>query len=365
MNEIDSLVQRGITALKAGNKTAAREFLEQALMQDIRNETAWLWLSGAVESDQERLECLEQVIAINPANTAAQKGISILRKSIGQITPSIATPPKVETPERIEATPPQTEIEPQLIPADTFPEESKTERKEISIEPPTQPIPREEEQSDRFERTDILDEPETDKLPEVEMRFSLSSENSPSETFSPARQAGFPRRAAGRKRTSVVTGILLGLVSLIVILSAACILSFALGWIQLPAELTAMLPFGLGAPSDRPPGYGVFLKNGAKFTEIEMSTGAPTVDKLYVSPTNTPEIVFWDQRITPESLLLVTSGNEKGLSTQEFNILPKGEYFYIVPKQPLIQGTYCFVFNKDNPSVSSGSWWCLKVNESE
>ena len=39
-----------------------------------------MWLSGAVETTQDKLMCLNKVLAINPANEAAQRGVAALQK---------------------------------------------------------------------------------------------------------------------------------------------------------------------------------------------------------------------------------------------------------------------------------------------
>jgi hypothetical protein len=79
----DQILARAIAAYKAGRKTEARQLLEQILQQDEANEAAWLWLSGAVETDAQRLACLEQVLAINPDNEVAQRGLAHLRAARG------------------------------------------------------------------------------------------------------------------------------------------------------------------------------------------------------------------------------------------------------------------------------------------
>ncbi len=73
------MLNRAIIAAKAGRKTEARQLLEAVLDADERNERAWLWLSGVVDSDEERVICLENVLSINPANQAARRGLAILR----------------------------------------------------------------------------------------------------------------------------------------------------------------------------------------------------------------------------------------------------------------------------------------------
>lgn len=73
------MLNKAIIAAKAGRKTEARHLLEAVLDADERNEQAWLWLSGAVDSNEERVICLENVLAINPDNQAARKGLAALR----------------------------------------------------------------------------------------------------------------------------------------------------------------------------------------------------------------------------------------------------------------------------------------------
>ncbi len=89
---MSELVQQGIAAVKAGNKAQARRLLGRAIQEDPRSEQAWLWLSAAVDDDQERLTCLDQVLAINPDNEMARRGAAALRQKIGQ--PAQVGPPE-------------------------------------------------------------------------------------------------------------------------------------------------------------------------------------------------------------------------------------------------------------------------------
>lgn len=91
----DDSTTRGIAALKAGDKLEARQLLRAAVARDPNDEAAWLWLSGAVESDAERAECLRHVVAINPGNTAAQRGLQALTRQ--NIPPQIRLKPIVRT----------------------------------------------------------------------------------------------------------------------------------------------------------------------------------------------------------------------------------------------------------------------------
>jgi hypothetical protein len=78
MSDVENLLNEGITALKAGQRTKARALLQEVVRQRPDDVTAWLWLSGAVEMDAERRQCLEKVLVIDPKNPHAQRGLEKL-----------------------------------------------------------------------------------------------------------------------------------------------------------------------------------------------------------------------------------------------------------------------------------------------
>jgi len=86
----DNSLQEAIAALKAGQRSRARNLLVELLRRDARNEEAWLWLSGAVDKDSDRLICLRQVLAINPDNARARQGVEQLLQR-GVTAPDLAT----------------------------------------------------------------------------------------------------------------------------------------------------------------------------------------------------------------------------------------------------------------------------------
>lgn len=75
------LLKQGMVAAKVGDKVKARRLLARVVHQDKYNETAWLWLAGVVESDDERRAYLEKVLEINPDNQLARKGIETLNSN--------------------------------------------------------------------------------------------------------------------------------------------------------------------------------------------------------------------------------------------------------------------------------------------
>lgn len=88
---VEAMVREGIAALKGGKKEEGRILLTKAVELDPYNEEGWLWLSGVVEGQDDQRTCLENVLAINPANDKARKGLDFL--SGKPIAPANPAPP--------------------------------------------------------------------------------------------------------------------------------------------------------------------------------------------------------------------------------------------------------------------------------
>ena len=131
----DDLLQQGIAALKAGHKAEARNLLTQVVEQDQYNEIAWLWLSGAVEADDDKRTCLENVLAINPNNTAAKRGLAMIQQQqVGQALQPVLTTLEPTTaqpqPSQPAAPPPSIEANhyPKNVPHTVWPPRSKRKK---------------------------------------------------------------------------------------------------------------------------------------------------------------------------------------------------------------------------------------------
>jgi peptide/nickel transport system permease protein len=74
----DSFLDRGMAAIRAGDRGSARRFLCQALREDPDSESAYLWLSAALGTSQAKAFCLRRVLEINPNNEAARSQLSRL-----------------------------------------------------------------------------------------------------------------------------------------------------------------------------------------------------------------------------------------------------------------------------------------------
>lgn len=91
MSTSNDLTRQGIAALKAGDTGAAARLLYQATEIEPNNQAAWLWLSGCVESDDDKRTCLERALAIDATSEAgrrAAKGLESLRRDALPLPPN-------------------------------------------------------------------------------------------------------------------------------------------------------------------------------------------------------------------------------------------------------------------------------------
>jgi hypothetical protein len=74
------IVEQGITALKQGDKKTAKQLLISAVKQNPNDANAWAWLYNSVDTDEQRIRCLREVIRINPANEKARAKLQQLEQ---------------------------------------------------------------------------------------------------------------------------------------------------------------------------------------------------------------------------------------------------------------------------------------------
>lgn len=128
-------LQPAITAIKAGDKATGKQLLIEIIRGNPKDEAAWLWMTQAVNTNQERLKCLQNVLKINPNNELAKKGLAtVQQKKISQ------PPPKVEAqPKPVDLLP---QPEPALIPSQSPAfnlAEHRAELQQAQV-PPTGPL---------------------------------------------------------------------------------------------------------------------------------------------------------------------------------------------------------------------------------
>jgi|MudIll2142460700_1097286.scaffolds.fasta_scaffold375455_1 Flp pilus assembly protein TadD len=82
MPDTTELLQKGIALAKAGRREEARNILLQVVEQDEQNESAWLWISGVVDTDDDKAIALENVLTLNPNNEWAKRGLQLMGRPL-------------------------------------------------------------------------------------------------------------------------------------------------------------------------------------------------------------------------------------------------------------------------------------------
>ena len=72
-------LQRAREYANKGKKFETREILRKIIQNDKRNEQAWLLFSQVAEKQEHEIQCLENVMKINPSNEQARLRLSLLR----------------------------------------------------------------------------------------------------------------------------------------------------------------------------------------------------------------------------------------------------------------------------------------------
>ena len=79
MNLSGALAQ-AVELARAGKKDAARDAFLRVVNEDPRNELAWMWLAGLVESLDDKIIACENVLTINPFNEKARNYLKDLKR---------------------------------------------------------------------------------------------------------------------------------------------------------------------------------------------------------------------------------------------------------------------------------------------
>lgn len=75
-----SLYEEAYLAFQEGNASGARDILTRLIKSEPDNYSYWLLMSGVVETEKERLFCLQEVLRLDPGNSTARQGMVILGK---------------------------------------------------------------------------------------------------------------------------------------------------------------------------------------------------------------------------------------------------------------------------------------------
>ena len=72
------MLEQAVRFIGEGNYPKAKELLTGLLKDDQNNVTYWVWMSAAMETQKERLYCLQMAYKMDPNNTAAQRGLVLM-----------------------------------------------------------------------------------------------------------------------------------------------------------------------------------------------------------------------------------------------------------------------------------------------
>lgn len=87
---IPETAQEAINALQRGDKTQARELLEQALADHPHDKRLWMWLAWAAETEAGREQCLQRLLELDPENHVARQWLAGQRDASQQMVGSSA-----------------------------------------------------------------------------------------------------------------------------------------------------------------------------------------------------------------------------------------------------------------------------------
>ncbi len=77
---MDNNLQEAIALIKSGKKKEGGQMLAEIVKKDPRNINAWLWLSSCVNSDPQRIFCLNKVLEIDPNHNVARSALVKLQQ---------------------------------------------------------------------------------------------------------------------------------------------------------------------------------------------------------------------------------------------------------------------------------------------
>jgi len=72
------MLEQAVRFIGEGKFPQAKELLTGLLQGDQNNATYWIWMSAAMETQKERLYCLQMAYKMDPNNTAAQRGLVLM-----------------------------------------------------------------------------------------------------------------------------------------------------------------------------------------------------------------------------------------------------------------------------------------------
>ncbi len=106
------MLQEGIAAFQAGDRTKAHDLLLEVVKVDPENEQAWYYLAASESNPATRRQYLEQVLEINPGNAKAREVLDRMKAREVSQPAAAVEPPGSDRRSRIRALDPEMEPAP-------------------------------------------------------------------------------------------------------------------------------------------------------------------------------------------------------------------------------------------------------------
>ena len=74
----ESMFMEALAAAQSGNRVRARSLLTKLLKTDSSVVDYWVWMSSVVESQREKIYCLESALKLDPTNRAVLRGLTLM-----------------------------------------------------------------------------------------------------------------------------------------------------------------------------------------------------------------------------------------------------------------------------------------------
>ena len=102
---MDQRLIDAILSIQEGNQARAFGLLQAMLVEDPKNVDAWLWMAEAVDDPQQKKDCLQRVLRLDPENSAARANLERLEPG-GTPAGEASAPSPAEAPAFADPPPP-------------------------------------------------------------------------------------------------------------------------------------------------------------------------------------------------------------------------------------------------------------------
>nr|MBN1228183.1 hypothetical protein [Anaerolineae bacterium] len=89
-------LKAGVEALRTGDRRKARRLLGQVVNEDPDNPTAWWYLAAVLETTEQKIHSLQQVLRLHPDHEQARQLLERLEKRQVKTRPAHTLPPVVD-----------------------------------------------------------------------------------------------------------------------------------------------------------------------------------------------------------------------------------------------------------------------------